>query len=130
MVRGEARAGKRLDLRQRRVLEHEPERALLLVALGQVTEVEHEALDVGIVEHVRRHDLEEPPATVGGADAHLGGLLDARPRERTGERLDRVGCFVGMDEVEGVAADEIVGLVPEPAHRLRADVGHRTRCRR
>ena len=49
------------------------------------------------------------------------------PEQRTGERLDRVGCFVGVDEVEGVAADEIVGLVPEPARRLRTHVGHRTR---
>ena len=126
MVRGKSRAGEGLDLRQRRVLEHEAERALLLVALGEVTEVEHEAFDVGIVEHVRRYDFEEAPTTVGRADAYLGGVLDARSRERTGECLDRVRGFIGVDEIEGVTADELVGLVPEAAHRLRADERHRT----
>ena len=119
--------GIRLHLRHRRVLEHQPERPLLLVALGEVTEVEHEAGDIRIVGHVRGDDLEQPPPTLGRAHPDLGGLLHARPRQRSAQRFQRFGCFVGVQQIERVHADQLLGVVADAARRFRADVRDRSR---
>ena len=49
------------------------------------------------------------------------------PESEPAQCLHRFGRFVGMEEVEGVAADQLVGLVTDATRRLRADVGDRTR---
>ena len=62
----------------------------------------------------------QPPSAVRMRTSEVS--FTPGPDNEPRERLDRVGCFVGMDEIERVATDELVGFVADAARRFRADV--------
>ncbi len=101
------------------------ERSFERPSIRDVTAVEHDRLDVGIVEEVRHDRVELAPAAVGMAHParDLGGR--ARPRRQHLRQLrTHRGRVVGMDDVAHSLADQLVAAPSEHRPHGRALVGH------
>ena len=85
-------------------------------ALGDVTNVEHDALDRGIVEQVDADHLDRDPRSVLVVHPVRERLLGTRTlRHELGQRGDCRVEIVGVQELEAHPADELVVLPPEHA---------------
>jgi hypothetical protein len=80
-----------------------PQCFVRLDALRDVACAEHNAANVGMVEEVRRDELEPTPTIADSADAHLEGLVDTGLLECAPECAQRPIEIIGMDDLERTA---------------------------
>ena len=92
-------------------------------AVGDVARAHHEAGDRRVVHQVRAHRLDGSPPAVGVVHAELDPVARVRIRCRDVERVQRDREVVRMHEIEGVRADERVGVEAEDALGRGARVG-------
>ncbi len=95
---------------------------LRLFAFGDIADIDDVATDRGAVSHVGDHRLGVAPRSVVMLDPELQGL-DVRLRDEKGRqlRLD-LGPVVGVHEIGGLEADELVGFSPQQRACGRAGV--------
>ena len=101
------------------------------LALGDVTRVQHDALDVRVVQQARPERLDEQVGTVGVPDTELhqsGASLAVTARRE--ERHD-TRAIVGMHEVDEARALQLEGASPIPGARWgsRTEPSCRARAR-
>jgi hypothetical protein len=94
-------------------------------ALGDVAEVEQDAVDVGVVEVVVGDHLERAVVAVRGADAHAEHADATLVGDRVGEEARGAVALVGVHEpaerrpeqVARSVAEHLLHRVGQPAHR-------------
>ncbi len=105
--------------------------------LGDVAAVEHDGVDVGIVEQVGHDGIHLPPRPVAMGDAAGEAATRRQPaRQHLGELGPHRGQVVGVDQLAHVTAEEAVGVMSEHGlhartlvahHAVRADQRHQIR---
>src|SRR5688572_15545403 len=79
--------------------------------LGAILRVDHDAADARFVEQVAGVHGERAPAAVRDAKAQRRPLTAARLGEEVLESRERLSPIVRMDQLDGVAPDQLGGLI-------------------
>ena len=95
---------------------------LQLTPLGHVAIVVDDRADAGIGEQVGEDAFQLAPGAVRVLDARVDVDVRARLFQRALDAADDERMIVGMDELEGAPAHEVVQLVAQHARRRRARV--------